>query len=341
MSAATKNKAAKPAAEAPKSSGLGLEGLGDLSSLLSDKAPADLGEAIELELALIDEDPNQPRQHFAEAEMAELTASIDAHGVLLPISVHANPNVPGRYIINEGARRVRASLRLNKATIKANITEPFTVIQQLVVNQERADTPAKDKAEAYQRYMKEHDLNQKEFAKAANLSEAYVAMHLGLLKMAAPIAEAFDSGRVADVTLVAELGRVFKKSPDAVKEWLAVEDQEITRGSVRLLRDFIENKGGNGAGGADDEDDGAGAGGDAPGKGSKESNSKEGAKAPKSDPSKIKKAFIVGTYQDRSARLITGKRWSADGLAWIKFDDDGQEVEIDIGEFKLNRLIEG
>lgn len=340
MSATTKNRAQKPSAEAPKSSGLGLEGLGDLSSLLSNQAPAELGEAIDLELALIDEDPNQPRQHFSEAEMAELTASIDAHGVLLPISVHANPDAPGRYIINEGARRVRASLRLGKATIKANITEPFTVIQQLVVNQERADTPAKDKGEAYQRYMKEHNLNQKEFAKAANLSEAYVAMHLGLLKMAAPIAEAFDSGRVTDVTLVAELGRVFKKNPNAVKGWLAVEDQEITRGSVRLLRDFIENKSGNGAGGADNEDDSAG-GGSTDGKASKESASKDGAKTPKNDPSKIKKAFIVGTYQDRSARLITGKRWSADGLAWIKFEDDGQEVEIVIGEFKLNRLIEG
>jgi ParB family chromosome partitioning protein len=340
MSAATKNKAQRPSAEAPKSSGLGLEGLGDLSSLLSNKAPAELGEAIDLELALIDEDPNQPRQHFSESEMAELTASIDAHGVLLPISVHANPDAPGRYIINEGARRVRASLRLGKATIKANITEPFTVIQQLVVNQERADTPAKDKGEAYQRYMKEHNLNQKEFAKAANLSEAYVAMHLGLLKMAAPIAEAFDTGRVTDVTLVAELGRVFKKNPDAVKGWLAVEEQEITRGSVRLLRDFIENKGTANAAADEESEEGGESVESAQSKRAKESASKESTKAPKDDISKIKKAIILGTYQERPARLIIGKRWSADGMAWIKFEDDGQEAEIEISEFKLNRLIE-
>lgn len=52
-------------------SGLDLSGLGDLSALL-DTPPAALGAPIELDLSLIDEDPNQPRAFFDEISLQEL-----------------------------------------------------------------------------------------------------------------------------------------------------------------------------------------------------------------------------------------------------------------------------
>ena len=37
---------------------------------------------------------------------------------------------------------------------------------------------------------------------------------------------------------------------------------------------------------------------------------------------------------------MANKRWTADGLAWVKYEDSGEEIEIGIEQLKLNRLIE-
>uniref|UniRef100_UPI0035C8C859 hypothetical protein n=1 Tax=Yersinia pestis TaxID=632 RepID=UPI0035C8C859 len=58
-----KTNAKKKEQDKPQSSGLGLDGLGDLAGLLNEQPAANAGGAgpQELPLDLIDEDPNQPR----------------------------------------------------------------------------------------------------------------------------------------------------------------------------------------------------------------------------------------------------------------------------------------
>ena len=46
---------------------------------------------------------------------------------------------------------------------------------------------------------------------------------------------------------------------------------------------------------------------------------------------KIKKAIIQVKYDERNAGLLTDRR-AAYGLAWIKHDDDGHEVEVDLNQ---------
>ena len=52
------------------------------------------------------------------------------------------------------------------------------------------------------------------------------------------------------VTVINELVTAYKKKPEEVTDWLGDENQEITRGSVKLLRDFLEDKRKHGAGSA-------------------------------------------------------------------------------------------
>ena len=66
--------------------------------------------SLELDLSLIDEDPNQPRTEFDPVTLQELSDTIRLRGVKTPISVHPHPQIEGRFIINHGARRFRASL---------------------------------------------------------------------------------------------------------------------------------------------------------------------------------------------------------------------------------------
>ena len=320
-------------AEASKTSGLGLDSIGDLASLLDAPGSAPItGEPIELRIEDVEEDPHQPRETFTEDSMVELTDSINAHGVKVPIAVHLHPEIEGRYIINDGARRYRAAIRAGKETIAAVVVARFSVIEQIVVNKFRDDTPPRDKAKVFARLIKEEGWTQRQLAEKSKLSEAYISQHLALLTMPAAVGAVFDSGRCADVTVINELIKAHKRKAEAVESWLDDKDQEITRGSVKLLREFLDDK----RMPLNSPDDGTGTEGGAE---EKEDSSKEKPqKAP--DLEKIKKSIILGTYRNRAVRLMVNKRWSADGFAWVKYEDNGEEIEIEIDQLTLNRLIE-
>ena len=81
-----------------------------LSALLGDEQPKTAGElpSYEIDIDLIEPNPEQPRTRFAEANLEELTQSIRANGVVQPIVVRKFGN---RYQIVAGERRWRASQR--------------------------------------------------------------------------------------------------------------------------------------------------------------------------------------------------------------------------------------
>jgi len=54
---------------------------------------------------------------------------------------------------------------------------------------------------------------------------------------------------------------------------------------------------------------------------------------------RIKKAIIQIRHDEREARLLTDRR-AAYGLAWIKYDDDGHETEVDVNQVSLVAVIE-
>ena len=67
------------------------------------------GTPLSLPIDSIDEDPEQPRREFEPEAMAELAQTIEARGVRQPVSVRPHPQHPGRWMLNFGARRLRAS----------------------------------------------------------------------------------------------------------------------------------------------------------------------------------------------------------------------------------------
>lgn len=69
---------------------------------------------------------------------------------------------------------------------------------------------------------------------------------------------------------------------------------------------------------------------------------KKPAAAPETpDPDKIKRAIVQVEHDSRPARLIQDRRPPAVGWAFIKYDDDGHEVEVDLLTVRLVALIEG
>jgi ParB family transcriptional regulator, chromosome partitioning protein len=101
-----------------------------------------------LPLGNIKPDPEQPRKTFNEDALQQLSASIENHGVLQPITVR---QLNGHYIIVMGERRFRASKMANKKTIPCIVRnyENNDVLEvQIIENLQRQDVEPTEEAEA-------------------------------------------------------------------------------------------------------------------------------------------------------------------------------------------------
>ncbi|MCU1533295.1 MAG: chromosome partitioning protein ParB [Arthrobacter sp.] len=337
---------------APEKGGLGLEKSGDVSAnLASPKNAANMGGPLELDISLIDEDSHQPRTRnnpgFGDESLSELAASICLRGVKTPISVRDNPKAPGRYLINHGARRFRASQRADKTTIPGFIDNDYNEADQVVENLQRNELTAREIADFIGRELAK-GVKRGEIARIISKSPAFVTQHAALLDLPDPIAQAFNSSRVKDVTLVNELITAFKKKPLEVTNWLEDKHQEITRGSVKMLREFLENKQQRQQEQLEGEEDMSDS--IVTLTGMAEADASESKQDPGADfkkaenelqPDKLKKAIVQVLHNGRSARLILNRRPPAKGFAWLKYEDDGQEFEANLSSVTLVALLEG
>ena len=329
MTTTRKASPAKTVARAPQASGLGLAAMGDLSALLD--TPTGSGGPLALDLSLIDEDPNQPRTEdnpgFSAESLAELSASIRLRGVKTPISVRDDPKAPGRFVINHGARRFRASKLAHNASIPGFIDNDYNEADQVVENLQRNELTAREIADYIGRELAK-GMKKGDIAKAISKSAAFVSQHVTLLDLPDPIATAFNTGRVRDVTVINELVTAFKKSAQTVAEWLSDENQEITRGSVKELRAYLDE--GQAPPPADDDESEAA---------QASTAAKKEAKA--ADPDKFKRAVVQVKYNKRAAHLVLTRRPRSAGYAWLKYEDDGREIQARLAQVQLVALVEG
>jgi len=333
----------------PIMAGLGLDSLGDLSDLLNQPVmDGKTNGPLQLSLDLIDEDPNQPRHAdnpgFSKESLAELAETIEDRGVKSPISVREHPKVEGRYIINHGARRFRASRIAGKDSIPAFIDNDYSEADQVIENLQRNELTAREIADFIGRELAKGK-KKSEIAREIGKSPAFVTQHVVLLDLPDPIATAFSTGRANDVTVINELVKDYKKNPEQVRLWLADESQELTRGSVKLLHEFLEDKRIQDAGEVNDSktvDSLPGKTDAETGEREQDQKSSDAKKIVKlDDPEKLKKAIIHVNHDGRLARLILTRRPPADGWAWLKYEDDGHEFEAELTTVQLVALLEG
>lgn len=290
------------------------------------------GRPLALPLDHIDEDPGQPRSAanpgFTAHSMAELAASIRLRGVKTPISVRHHPDRPGRYIINHGARRYRASRLAQLATIPGFIDDDYSETDQVVENLQRNELTAREIANYIGRELSK-GLKRGQIASNISKSPAFVTQHAALLDLPEPVALAFNQGRVRDVTTVNELVTAYKAQPGAVAAWLGEGEPEITRGAVKLLRAFLGEKFGQGKPLAVEE------GGAAP---APQEAATLIAGPGETGHRRWRCGGVVVLYQQREGILLLGRRPGAEGRAWMRHED-GVEVEIALAEVQPLRLL--
>lgn len=329
-------------------SGLLDDAAGDAMSLSTpaaadQQALAPAGKPIMIDLDLIDEDPEQPRTAanpgFAPESIAELAASFGPNGPKSPLSLRDHPDVPGRYIVNHGARRYRACGVKGLTQAPAIIDNDHNEDDQVIENVQREDMTPREIAAYIDRKMKK-GFKKKQIADLIGKSPSFITQHAALLDLPEPIANAFNSGRANDVTVVSELLTAYKKNPKEVGAWLEDENQEVTRGEVKLLREFLDDKRASEQGDRDPDTVDL-----VSGKTDSEVGNDDQGKEPKqekeADPEKLKKAIIQVEHDGRPARLILTRRPPAEGYAWMKYEDDGAEFEASLTDVKLVALLEG
>ena len=183
----------------------GRRGLGrGLSALLDDAndgdGPVAAGEgAREIPIELVHRNPEQPRRHFAEAEIAELEASIRDKGVLQPILVRPSPKTAGEFEIVAGERRWRAAQQAGLKAIPALVRlldddRAFEIA--IVENVQREDLNAMEEAQAYQTLMKRMAYTQDKAASAVGKSRSHVATTLRLLQLPPSVQDHVLYGRL-------------------------------------------------------------------------------------------------------------------------------------------------
>ncbi|MEX0380126.1 ParB/RepB/Spo0J family partition protein [Leuconostoc sp. MS02] len=147
------------------------------------KKATDSESVVLLELSDIEANPFQPRHHFDDEKLQELSRSIKENGVLTPIIVRHYNN---KYQIIAGERRVRASKLANLSkisTIIRDVDDDTMAAVALVENLQRDDLDAIEEAKAYDGLMKQLQLTQTQVAEKVGKDRTTVANALRLLKL--------------------------------------------------------------------------------------------------------------------------------------------------------------
>lgn len=170
-----------------------------LSALLGDEKVEDVGSStsIEIDIDLISPNPEQPRTHFAEENLEELTQSIRANGVVQPIVVRQRGN---RYEIVAGERRWRASQRAELRRIPAvvkEVSDDKMLELALVENIQRQELNPIEEAKAYSKLIEQLELTQEVVAERVGKSRTVVTTAIRLLRLPAEVLREIEQGRIS------------------------------------------------------------------------------------------------------------------------------------------------
>ena len=143
----------------------------------------------------------QPRRHFAPEALAELAASITAHGLAQPIVVSFDA-ISKTYELIAGERRWRASQLAGMKEVDIVVRAPRDDKQRLALtlieNLQREDLNPVETALGYLRLMKEFGINQTQLADELGKSKQAVSNTLRMLELPEDMQKALAEGTLTE-----------------------------------------------------------------------------------------------------------------------------------------------
>ena len=199
------------------------KGLGTgLGALLGGDIVAESGaKQATLPIAKVEPKADQPRSHFDEVALRELSDSIVQHGMIQPITVRKLPT--GYYQIIAGERRWRAARMAGLTEVPVNIIEAddrLAAELALVENLQRTDLNPVEEARGYQTLIKVYGLTQEEAAQSVGKSRPAVTNAMRLLALPEEVLTMLEAGEL---------------SAGHARALLAIEDDAVKIEAAKLI----------------------------------------------------------------------------------------------------------
>ena len=154
-----------------------------IESINDKNADQVIGNIIDLELGKITTNPFQPRTHFNEEALEELSQSVKELGVIQPITVRKKGNA---FELISGERRLRASEMAELKTIPAYVRladDQESLEMALVENIQRQDLDPIEIGLSYQRLIEEIKLTQDQLSSRVGKKRSTITNYMRLLKL--------------------------------------------------------------------------------------------------------------------------------------------------------------
>jgi ParB family chromosome partitioning protein len=171
----------------------------DLSELDSFELEAQGARVAELQIDTITPNPFQPRKHFDEDALRELSQSIKKHGLLQPIVVIEK--VDG-YLLIAGERRLRAHKLAKIDTIKAIVADAGIddiKLRELALleNIQRENLNAIELANSYAELIEVHNITHSELSAIVHKSRSQITNTMRLLALSDYAQEQLIMGKIS------------------------------------------------------------------------------------------------------------------------------------------------
>ena len=234
-------------ADTPKRKNLGR----GLDALFGEQDAAPLSEATpsvqvpstsnRIPIDLLSPSPFQPRRHFDESALADLTASVAEKGVLQPLLVRADSRKPGHFEIIAGERRWRAAQRAQVHEVPVQVvdlTDAETLEVALIENLQRQDLSPVEEARGYKRLLDEFGHTQEQLGSALGKSRTHIANTLRLLTLPETVLDLIENGKMTAGQARPLIGRA---DAEAIAR-IIVKKGLSARQSERLAKGFGKHK---------------------------------------------------------------------------------------------------
>ena len=155
-----------------------------------------VGDDTEVSIESIVPNPNQPRTHFNESQLEELSESIQENGVLQPLLVRKKGN---KYEIIAGERRYQASkiAGLEKLPVIIKEVDDQKMLElALIENLQRSDLNPIEEAKGYKQLIKTSGMTQEALSKAVSKSRSAITNSLRLLDLPEQVQQFLFDGKL-------------------------------------------------------------------------------------------------------------------------------------------------
>jgi ParB family chromosome partitioning protein len=143
--------------------------------------------------------PRNPRRHFNDMELDELSMSIRAKGILQPILVRAVSGALDAYEIIAGERRWRAAQRAGLHDVPVlllEIGDKEALEIAIIENVQRADLNPLEEAMGYDSLIEQFSYAQADLAKIVGKSRSHIANTLRLMKLPESVKRYLAEGKL-------------------------------------------------------------------------------------------------------------------------------------------------